>query len=153
MKGGSASIAAEWLARTLRSYPDQTARILLEEKDRFRNPVGFTLREQLPVLVEELLGGMNKDRLVPALEAVVRIRAVQDFTASQAVGFIFLLKPVIRESGQVVDLPHLDGRIDELALLAFDLFMRCREQLYEARMNEAKRRVFALERRAKGQEL
>jgi len=48
--------------------------------------------------------------------------------------------------------PEMHGRIDELALLAFDLYTKCREQMHEARVNEAKRRVFALERRAKGQE-
>ncbi len=142
MERGSEAVAAEWLARTLRSYPEQTARILLEERDRFRNPVGYALKEGLPVLVEELFGGMNRERLVPALEAIIRIRAVQDFTPAQAVGFIFLLKPIVE--------PGIYHRIDELALVAFDLFMQCREQLYEARVNEAKRRVFALERRAKG---
>jgi hypothetical protein len=144
------SIAAEWLKRVLAEYPEQTARILSQEKDRFRNPVGHALREGLPVLVEELLGEMNKDRILPALDGIVRIRAVQDFTPAQAVGFIFLLRPIV---GQVPDLLHVQDRIDELALLAFDLYTKCREQLHEARVSEAKRRVFALERRARGQDL
>jgi hypothetical protein len=144
------SVATEWLKRVLASYPEQTARILLQEKDRFRNPVGYALKEGLPVLVEELFGGMNQERVVPALEQIVRIRAVQDFSAAQAVGFVFLLKPIV---AQTPGLANIDSRIDELALLAFDLFMKCREQLYEARVNETKRRVFALERRAKGEEL
>ena len=33
-----------------------------------------------------------------------------------------------------------------MALLAFDLFMKCRERIYEIRANEAKRRIFVLER-------
>jgi hypothetical protein len=40
----------------------------------------------------------------------------------------------------------LEDRIDEMALLAFDVFMRCREQLYEVRANEARRRLSILER-------
>ncbi len=42
------AIVAEWLERTLLTYPGQTSRFLLHEKDRFRNPVGHTLRQGLP---------------------------------------------------------------------------------------------------------
>ena len=145
MAGSTGAIAEEWLKRVLAGYPEQTARILSQERDRFRNPVGYALKEGLPVLVEEIFGSMDRERLVSALDEIVRIRAVQDLTPSQAVGFVFLLKPLV-ESG-------MHPRIDDLALLAFDLYTQCREQLHEARVNEAKRRVFALERRAKGQEL
>ena len=37
-------------------------------------------------------------------------------------------------------------RIDELALLAFDLFMKCREEIYEIKAREAQRKVYVLER-------
>jgi hypothetical protein len=40
----------------------------------------------------------------------------------------------------------LDSRIDELALMAFDLYVKYRERIYEAKANEAKRRVYVLER-------
>jgi hypothetical protein len=43
-------------------------------------------------------------------------------------------------------LAAVDGRIDEMALLAFDLFMKCRERMYEIKTNEAKRRIYVLER-------
>ena len=33
-----------------------------------------------------------------------------------------------------------------MALLAFDLFMKCREKIYEIQAEEAKRRVYVLER-------
>jgi hypothetical protein len=33
-----------------------------------------------------------------------------------------------------------------MALLAFDLFMKCRERIYEIKANEARRRMFLLER-------
>ena len=82
----------------------------------------------------------------------MRIRAVQDVSASQALAFPFLLKRIIRAefaadvrrySGE---LEVLEARIDELALLAFDLFAKCREQLYELKFNEIKRRSFIMER-------
>jgi hypothetical protein len=156
------AIIAEWLAQTLRTYPEHTSRFLGRERDAFRNPVGHTLREALPVLLEAALGGPNGVRVASALDSIVRIRAVQDFTAGQAVAFLFLLKPIIRHAvgrpphpslspweggedkgegaSQAEDLLALEKRIDEMALLAFDLFMQCRERLYEIRANEVKRR-------------
>lgn len=142
---GSA-ILKQWIARTLQSYADQTSRFLLDEKDPFRNPVGHALKEGLPVLFEELAGGMDAARITPALDSIVRIRAVQDFTASQAVAFVFLLKKIVHEELAGENLAALEERIDELALLAFDLFMKCREKIYEIKANEARRRVFVMER-------
>lgn len=148
------AILREWLARTLQTYPAHTSRFLLQEKDPFRNPVGTTLKEGFPVLFDELLGGMNAAKLTSVLDGIVRIRAVQDFTAGQAVAFIFLLKRVIGEElvGQThgepdgEELAAIEGRIDQMALLAFDVFMKCRERIYEIKANEARRRLYLLER-------
>lgn len=167
LKARKGAIVKAWIARTLHAYPDHTFRFLDQEKDPFRNPVGHTLKEALAALLEELLGGMNAEKITPLLNDIVRIRAVQDFTAAQAVAFPFLLKNVIRESlhslpcaplspsggedkfeaGSWPDaLAALEDRIDEMALLAFDLFMRCRESMYEVRVNETKRRLYLLQR-------
>jgi hypothetical protein len=148
------AIVAGWLARTLESYPERTRRFLVQEPDAFRNPVGHAFREALPALVDELLGAMDAARLEGLLDGIVRIRAVQDFTAGQAVGFVFLLKKVIRAEieGGIQQPPRgdglaaVEGRIDEMALLAFDLFMRCRERVYEIKATAAGRRTFLLDR-------
>jgi hypothetical protein len=148
------AIVNEWLARTLDTYPERTSRFLAQEKDPFRNPVGHALKEAFPGLLDELFGAMDAGRLTTLLDGIVRIRAAQDFTAGQAVAFIFLLKKVIRGAvkGETQQSPARDGlaaledRIDEIALLAFDLFMKCREQMYEIRANEAKRRTYLLAR-------
>ncbi|MFI5340367.1 MAG: RsbRD N-terminal domain-containing protein [Candidatus Methylomirabilales bacterium] len=144
-----------WLARILQTYPEHTGRFLSRERDPFRNPVGSTLKDALPVLFDGVLEGMDTPQVTPALDSIVRIRAVQDFTAGQAVAFLFLLKQVVREAvqGEVQKCPDgdglaaVEGKIDEMALLAFDLFMRCREKIYEIKANEAKRRIYVLEKR------
>jgi RsbT co-antagonist protein rsbRD N-terminal domain len=144
-----------WRARILQTYPEHTGRFLARERDPFRNPVGSTLKDALPVLFDGLLQGIDTAEVTPALDRIVRIRAVQDFTAGQAVGFLFLLKKVVREAlqGEIQggpdggDLAAMEGRIDEMALLAFDLFMGCREKIYEIKANEAKRRIYVLEKR------
>lgn len=136
----------QWLARTLGTYPFLTSRYLLEEKDRFRNPVGHALREALPTLVDELLGGMSLDRITPALDQIVKMRAVQGFTASQAVGFVLALRDVLRhESPEDLTLA-VEQRIDQMTLLAFDLFVKCWETMEHIRASEARRGVYVLDR-------
>jgi hypothetical protein len=140
------AIAEQWLARVLRTYPVQTSHFLADEKDPFRNPVGATFKQALAILVEELLLSMDHDKVVAALDSIMQIRAVQDFTPGRALEFLFQLKGILRDQqpGPVLEL--LDARIDEMALAAFDLYMKYRERLSEARVNEGKRRVYALER-------
>ena len=144
------AVVRKWLAQVLETYPEETSRFLLQNKDPFRNPVGRALQEGLPVLFDELAGGMNFSRIDTVLDGIVHIRAVQDFTASQAVGFLFVLKSAIREevAPNRPTLDALNSRIDEMALRAFDLYMACREKTYEIKANEAKRRVYLLERAA-----
>ncbi len=143
------AVVAEWLARTIQTYPQNVLRFLAEDTDAFRNPLGYTLRAALPFLYEWLIDGSDVSRLSPLLDPVVRIRAVQDFSAGQAVAFIFLLKKILREvlgEENTSGLAALEGRLDDMALTAFDLFMKCREQIYEIRANEAKRRLFMRDR-------
>ena len=140
------AIAAEWLGCVLRAYPGQTAAFLSAEKDQFRNPIGHTLSEALAVLLDELLGGMDPERVRAALDAILQIRAVEDRPASQAIDFLFQLKPILARHLTAGQLELLHGRIDEMALAAFDIFVQYRERTWQARANEARRRVFVLER-------
>jgi len=137
------AILGQWFARAVESFSGETVRFLATERDQFRNPVGYTLRENLAVLLGELLGGMDPCRTKPALEAIVRVRAVQDLTATQAAGFIFLLRPIVGELLPELDAALINRRIDQMALLAFEEYVRCREQLAEIRENE-KRRAMAI---------
>lgn len=143
----------EWLACTLGTYPDQAGRFLRDERDPFRNPVGHTLRVALGRLAEELFGDFDREQVTAALDAVIRIRAVQDFTPSEAVGFVPLARRVSRAvagaGGSGVEPESrdvLDARIDEMVLIAFDIFARCREQVHAIAARAARRRVYVLER-------
>ncbi|MBI4795270.1 MAG: RsbRD N-terminal domain-containing protein [Deltaproteobacteria bacterium] len=87
---------------------------------------------------------------------VIRIRALQDCSPSQALAFIFLLKNVVREElaedfekqNLTAELMELDSRIDGLSLLGFDVYTRRREKLCELRVNEVKNRVSGLLRKS-----
>ncbi len=141
------AIAEQWLGRVWRAYPSQTAAFLAGEPDPFRNPVGSTLRQAVGILLDELLLGMDRARVQAALDSIVQIRAVQDLTPRQALEFLFELKPILADLARRPDLEQLDARVDEMALMAFDLYVQYRERAFEARANEVKRRVFILERR------
>ena len=99
---------------------------------------------------------MERDILIKHLDKIISIRAIQDLSPSKAVAFIFLLKTAIRkelqqeilEKGILEELLELESRIDGLALLCFDIYMKRREKLYEIRTNEAKTRVSGLLRKA-----
>jgi len=145
-------VIREWLEQTLRTYPESAGRFLSLEKDPFRNPVGNTLKAGLTALFDHILRDSDPAEAAQALDGIVRMRAVQDFSASQAVAFIFLFKRAVRGALQsevtrfAEEAAALEARVDEVALRAFDIFMRCRQQTYEIKANEARRRVAILER-------
>ena len=132
-------ILERWFERTVESYPKETMRFLATEKDPFRNPVGHALRENLGLLVRELCGEMELSRVAPALEAIVRLRAVQDLSPSEAVGFTFMLRPIVDELLPKPEAAILNRNIDRLALLACEEYARCRERLSDIRLNERRR--------------
>lgn len=126
------AILDRWVARVMDSYPAEALPFLRSETDPFRNPVGHTLRESLAVLTHQLLGGMELDAIAPALDTFIHLRAVQDFSPDAAVRFIFDVRAAMREtSGAVPD--EIQDRIDTLALMAFNQYMSCREQIFELR--------------------
>ncbi|MCJ8499092.1 RsbRD N-terminal domain-containing protein [Desulfatitalea alkaliphila] len=142
-------VVDKWFARVVDTYPAETARFLRSQKDPFANPVGRTTHQQLGTLVALLDADWNPDTARSALDPIMRIRAVQDFSAARATGFVFDLKQVIRglmkspdDARWIGDLKQLDRLIDEMALISFDLFMGCREKVYELKANEMKDRTY-----------
>jgi hypothetical protein len=150
-----AAILGQWLAMIYESYPPETAIFLRKEKNRFDNPAGYRLSEGLAGLYNVLLQEMERDQIMACLDEIIRIRALQNFTPSQALAFIFLLKIVIRQElaeeiqkeNLAVELLDLESRIDGLALLGFDVYTKRREKIYEIKADEAKRRVSGLMRK------
>ncbi len=149
-------LLASWFDRILDTYPAETAKFLRNQKDRFANPVGQTIREGIEDIFRELLQDGDIEKVSCYLDNVIRVRAVQEFTASQAVAFVFFLKSVIRDG--IKDIPltdelfhelmTLEAQIDSLALIAFDIFMQCREKLYDIKANEMKNMTYRLLQRA-----
>jgi hypothetical protein len=149
-------IVAQWHERILAGYAPDTAKFLASRKDRFANPVGDTLARAVTALFDELVGEVERGVSDGLLDELVHIRAVQDFSPSQALGFLPALKRVAREElgafasdpAVASELAELDARVDELVLRAFDLYVRCREQVYEIRVKQFRNMTYNLVRRA-----
>jgi hypothetical protein len=150
------AILGRWLAMIFESYPPETAIFLRKEKNHFDNPAGYRISEGLERLYGVLLQEMERDQILACLDEIIRIRALQNFTPSQALAFIFLLKNVIRlelaeeirQENLALELLDLESRIDGLALLGFDVYTKRREKIYEIKADEAKRRISAFMRKS-----
>lgn len=141
-------VLEKWIDSIVRTYPSDSA-AFLKKADPFRNPVGQTLAREAATLYDALLKDADCEELSPSLDNAMKIRAVQDFTPYHAVSFVFFLKKAIVDSlseelGQgslLREFLEFEGRIDELALCAFDSYMRCREKIHEIRLQEVKKRL------------
>jgi len=151
-----ASIIKQWFGLVIDTYPPETANFLKKEKDPFHNPVGKTTIKCLEVLLDHLLDKIDELALISYIDPIIRIRSVQDFPPSKAIGFIFFLKKIIRSelknakniSFETRELSSLENRIDDLALIAFDVYVKCRETFYQIKANEEKNRFYKAFERA-----
>jgi len=150
-----AEILDKWQTLLMDTYPEETKRFLKREKDAFANPVGARFDVALEKLLQAFIEGANPASWESGLDEILRVRAVQDFPPSQAVGFIAGLKGVLRaaaekwgEGTMPVEIRTFEERVDLMVLAAFDIYSRCRQELYEIRVKEVTRQVERLLRRA-----
>jgi hypothetical protein len=147
-----AAILERWFQSIFETYPTESAQFLKNGKNPFSNPVGYTVNQDLEKLYDELLTGLDRDKISPLIEYFIKIRSVQDFSPSQAVAFIFQLKKAIREvlkaelgepatAGQLFS---FESRLDEVCLMVFDAYMQNREKLFEIRTKQIRAGTFKL---------
>ena len=146
-------ILDNWFSLILKTYPENSAKFFKRDGDRFANPVGASIKLDSEQIFDALVNDKQSEILLAALDNIVRIRAVQQFSASQAVSFIFLLKNSIRSA--LTDflqsnpqcysgLLEMESKIDGMALICFDNYMNNREKLFNLKTDEIKRRVTKL---------
>ena len=151
-----AAIVKKWFDLTAQTYAPDTAEFLKSKTDPFANPVGGSILSSLNVLLDQLIHDMDPQIISSYLDPIIRIRAVQNFTPSQATAFILSLKKVIRtnlakklrDSHSIEELLAFESKIDQLSLMAFDIYMQCREKIYQISANETRSRTFRAFERA-----
>ncbi|MGE5346982.1 MAG: RsbRD N-terminal domain-containing protein [Acidithiobacillales bacterium] len=149
------ALADRWRELVLMSYPPQAVAFLRQEKDGFRNPVGATIRQAIDELTGALVTGAGREDSAAAVDALVRMRAVQNFSPGQAVGFVFLFRRALADvlgeelaGVRAEELIGLDARVDGMALEAWDRYAASRDKVSELRAREATARTYALLKRA-----
>jgi hypothetical protein len=136
-------IVQRWFDVIVGRYPEETAIFLRDKADPFANPVGAALREELRPILDAVLDGRDLGEVKASVDRLVRVRALQDMTPSAAVSFVLDLRQIPREvvEGFTESAGRdLDRRVDELILVSFDVYSRCREQIYEIRVKEIRNR-------------
>jgi hypothetical protein len=135
-------ILKRWIDLVVDGYPEETAKFLRSKSDQFANPVGAGLHEGLADLLDGLINGVDAVDLGPALDRVIRVRAVQEFAPSEAVKFVFDLKDLLfdiagdEDRDPVAD--EIASRIEAAGLYAFDVYMNCREEMWSIRTQEVR---------------
>jgi len=156
LEKNKAAIAKKWFNLAAQTYALDTAQFLKSKADPFANPVGSTMLTGLDGILDQLIHTMDPQILNSHLDSIIRIRAIQDFTPSQATAFILSLKKVLREylakelqdSRLTAEFIEFESKIDQICLMAFDIYMQCREKVYQISANETRNRTFRAFERA-----
>ena len=146
------ALLTTWRKRILAAYPEETQKFLTEKRDPFGNPVGAALEEGTAVILDYLLDGGDRDELAGKLQHLIRIRAVQQFTPAQAVGFVFQLKDVVRNElgasaageGLFDEQLAFESRIDDVTMVCMELYAAAREQLFQSQLKSVHRQSYKL---------
>jgi hypothetical protein len=154
-------ILAKWNAAVFAGYPLDMTGFARTKEDQFRNPGGHAIRLALEEVYKAVSGQPSSEKLLRgSLAMFVKLRAVQDFTPVQALGVMYLLKPMLRErilpaclqGGLLEEYLEAESRLDTAALLACDIYTASREQVFEERIGEIRRQHAQLVRWAQKKE-
>jgi RsbT co-antagonist protein rsbRD N-terminal domain len=144
------AIVSNWVESILNSYPAESTNFLKLKKNRFSNPIGHVITTNADKIFDELINDRDFEKIKLLLDEIIKLRAVQNFSPSQAIYFLFHLKNVIRDeikaelSEKTIsdELIKFESVIDKMTLLGFDLYMESREKIFKIRVNEIKSRSF-----------
>jgi hypothetical protein len=141
-------ILEEWRIAVFATYPLDAGGFVRTREDRFGNPAGHAVREALAGMYDAVSGNpVSEGDLRLSLEMFIKLRAVQDFTPVQALGVIYLLKPLWRKrllpaclrEGMLDAFLDAESRLDSAALIAFDIYTASRIRIFEERIGEIRR--------------
>ena len=73
------ALISRWVDAIVETYPPETAKFLKNKKDQFHNPVGHTIVAETQNLFDQVLEGVDREKVTPFLDRIIRIRAIQEF--------------------------------------------------------------------------
>ena len=138
----------KWTEAVFATYPFETTGFIRTQRDQFANPVGYAPRVAAEAIYDAVTGkDVDMENVHAAVAGLIRVRAVQDLKPEQAIGVLYLYKPVLREllltdmlaAGDFQAFLDMGDRLDSLCLLAFNLYLADREQVYAERVAQQRR--------------
>lgn len=150
------NLVAQWADSLFHTYPEEGAKFFSSSANQFANPAGHTFRTNLEKMFSALRSRPDVSACTKELDEIVRIRAVQGFTPSVALCFLPALKEIVyREAVKTypdesvdVFLRDWNIKVDQLTMLGFELYMTCREILWQQKANQLYNRTHKLLERA-----
>ena len=150
------AIIKSWIDMVVSSYAPDTAQFIRSRKDRFANPIGSSITTGLTGLFEQLLDSPEEAKVRKFLDPIIRIRAIQNFTPSQSTAFVLVIKKIVRDNlkKELADqrtasaIAAFEANVDAICLLAFDIYMECREKIYELKTNTERDKIYKAFERA-----
>jgi len=141
-------IVHSWIESIFNSYPTEAVNFLSSKKNQFSNPIGYTVNTNSEKIFDELINECDFEKIKILLDDIIRIRAVQSFSPSQAVYFLLDLKKAIRDECKTElinknvsdELSDFELLIDKMLIIGFELYMQAREKVFKIRVNEIKSR-------------
>ena len=140
-------ILKNWHQSIINTYPKGASNFLNETKNKFANPIGYTINKSLPSILDAVIYNDLSEAAKNSLDAIIRIRAVQDFEPSQALSFINSLKAIIYSeiSGDIktdkdfLEVLKLEKIFNTIFDFSINLYVSFREKVYEIKANEQMR--------------
>ncbi len=138
-----------WVEAVFATYPLETTGFLRTKNNPFTNPVAHMTREAADILFDAIIGeDIETDKRFG------KLRAVQKGEPSKSLGVLYVMKPILRKTALpamrkanlLSEYLECESRLDTVALLAFDIYMRARETLAESRIREIKNQYAQLAR-------
>lgn len=151
-------ILQRWFDLILSTYPSDTSQSLGSQKNPYAESLtGKTIYEGIIGIFDGLIKESDTGHMNEFIDNIIRVRAIQELEPSVAVGFIFGLKNIIRSEldnriGTERDreeLLRLESRIDDCSLAAFDIYVKCREKIYELKANEMRNWTYRVVKQSK----
>ena len=141
-------IVRSWTESIFNSYPAEAVNFLSSKKNQFSNPIGYTVTTNTEKIFDELINECDFEKIRILLDDIIKIRAVQSFSSSQAVYFLLDLKKAIRDECKIElsdknvsdELSDYELLIDKMLIMGFELYVQAREKIFKIRVNEIKSR-------------
>ncbi len=128
-------------------YSPEAVSSFRRKVDPFENPIGSTFGRSASIIADGIASGMPPKAFRQTFDDMIRIRAVQGISPSEVMSFLFAVRKALSAvtAGRgddylsVSDLVEINEWIDGAIALCMDIYMECRENIFNLKVMEIKK--------------